>query len=219
MAIISKLIILSIVAISFTLAFLAFYLMSNLSKEQRKNQIGEIISQLINFVLFLWLAKILLNLPLFIRDPLAVLAYPSNSEAFYLAALFTGALLYYKARQRKIAGLMLAHSFLQVFLAALFLYEFIQLIWRENPFSLPYLMVFGLLLALFHLLQGRVSLQNQISIVLGAGAAGFFAINFMLPYLSIFGYIMEPWFLALMLAAFFGLLIKDAADEPQSESN
>lgn len=219
MAIISKLILISIIAISFALAFLAFYAMSSLDKMQRKKQLEEITSQLINFVLFLWLAKILLNLPLFVQDPLAVLAYPSNSESFYLAALLTGGLLVYKARKRKIAGALLAHSFLQVFLAASFFYEFIQMMWRDNPFSFPYLVVYGVLLALFHVLQGRVDRQNQISIVLGAGAAGFFAISFMLPYLSIFGYIVEPWFLALVLAACFGLLIKDSQDEPHSESN
>lgn len=219
MAIISKSIIIFIIAISFALAFLAFYLTSNGPKEQRKEQIGEITSQLINFVLFLWLAKILLNLPLFIQDPLAVLAYPSNSDSFYLAALFTGVLLYYNSRKKKLAGLGLAHSFLQVFLAASFVYEFIQLIWRDNPFSFPYLVVYGVLLVLFHVLQGRSGRQNQISIVLGGAAAGFFAISFLLPYLTVFGYIVEPWFLALAVAACFVLLIKDRQDEPHSESN
>ena len=219
MAIISKLTIISIIAISFVFAFLAFYLMSSLSKEQRNKQINEITSQLVNFVLFLWLAKILLNLPLFIQDPLAVLAYPSNSEAFYLATLFTAGLLFYQTRKRKIDGGLLAHSFVQVLLAASFVYEFIQLVWRDNPFSFYYLAVFGVLLVSFHLLQGRVSSQNQISIVLGIGAAGFFAISFLLPYLTLFGYILEPWFLALMLAACFGLLIGDPQNEPHTKSN
>ena len=219
MAIISKLILILIIAISFALAFLAFYLMSNLAKEQRKQQISETASQLINFVLFLWLAKILLNLPLFVQDPLAVLAYPSNSEAFYLAALFTGILVYVKAKQGKINGGRLAHTFLQVFLAASFVYEFIQMTWRENPFSLPYLIVFGLLLALFHALQGRMNPLNQISVVLVAAAVGFFTLTFMLPYLSIFGYIVEPWFLALFLAVCFGLLSNGSSDQAKSESN
>ncbi|WP_199711580.1 hypothetical protein [Planomicrobium sp. Y74] len=219
MAIISKLTIILIIAISFALAFLTFYLMSNLTKEQRKQQINEITSQLVNFMLFLWLAKILLNLPLFVQDPLAVLAYPSNSEAFYLAAIFTGILVHVKTKQGKIEGGRLAHTFLQIFLAASFVYEFIQMTWRENPFSLPYLVVFGLLLALFHVLQGRMNPLNQVSIVLAAAAAGFFTINFMLPYLSIFGYIVEPWFLALFLAACFRLLINGPSVQPESESN
>lgn len=219
MAIISKLTVISIIAASFALAFLAFYVMSQLSKEQRKLQINEIISQVINFMLFLWLAKVLLNLPLFVQDPLAVLAYPSNSEAFYLAALFSGVLIFVKAKKGKLAGGVFAHSLLHVMLAALFVYEFMQYIWRDNPFSFPYLAVYGVLLAGFHLLQGHVTPQNQISIVLAAGAAGFFAISFMLPYLSVFGYILDPWFLALMMAAFFGLLIKEPKGEAQSESN
>ena len=219
MAIISKLTVILIIGISFALAFLAFYVMSNLTKEQRKQQISEIVSQLINFALFLWLAKILLNLPLFVQDPLAVLAYPSNSEAFYLATLFTGILVYVKAKQGKITGGQLAHSFLQIFLAASLVYEFIQMTWRENPFSFPFLVVFGLLLVLFHVLQGRMNPLNQISIVLAAAAAGFFTIDFMLPYLSIFGYIVEPWFLALFLAACFGLLINGPSGQLESESN
>lgn len=219
MAIISKLTIIIIIAISFGLAFLVFYLMSPLTKKQRKKQIGEIISQLINFVLFLWLAKILLNLPLFVQDPLAVLAYPSNSEAFYLATLFTGGLLFHQSRKKKIAGGLFAHSFVQIILAALFFYEFIQLLWRDNPFSFHYLIVFAVLMALFYVLQERVSPQNQISSVLGAAAAAFFAISFMLPYLSLFGYILEPWFLALLLAACFGLLIKEPKNEAQAGSN
>lgn len=219
MAIISKLTIIIIIAISFGLAFLVFYLMSLLSKEQRKKGVSEVTSQLINFVLFLWLAKILLNLPLFVQDPLAVLAYPSNSEAFYLATLFTGGLLFYQSKKKKIAGALFAHSLVQVILAASFFYEFIQLVWRDNPFSLHYLIVFAVLLVLFYVLQGRMSPQNQISIVLGAAAAGFFAISFMLPYFSLFGYILKPWFLALLLAACFGLLIKEPKNEAQAESN
>src|SRR5690606_27038035 len=97
MAILSKLTVIFILAISFALSLLAFYVMSTLPKEQRKEQVSEITSQLINFVLFLWLAKILLKLPLFVRDPLAVLAYPGNSEAFYLASLFTGVLIWSKS--------------------------------------------------------------------------------------------------------------------------
>lgn len=219
MAIISKLTIISIIAISFGLAFLVFDLMSPLAKTQRKKEIGEAASQLINFVLFLWLAKILLNLPLFVQDPLAVLAYPSNSEAFYLATLFTGGLLFHQSRKKKIGGALFAHSLVQVIPAASFFYEFIQLMWRDNPFSLHYLIVFAVLLALFYMLQGRVSPQNQISIILGTAAAAFFAISFMLPYLSLFGYILEPWFLALLLAACFGLLIKEPKNEAQAGSN
>lgn len=217
MAALSKITVIFILAISFALALLAFYIMSSLSEVQRRKQASEIVSQLINFVLFLWLAKILLKLPLFLQDPVAVLAYPANSDAFYLAALFTGLLIFYQSKKRKIEGDVFAHSLLQVMLTSLFVYEFVQLIWRDSPFSFSYLLVYGSLLLIFHLLQGRASRKVQISSVLLAGAAGFFIISFIVPYLSVFGYILDAWFLTLMLAAFFALLI--GGDEPQSQSS
>lgn len=207
MAAISKLTVIFILAISFALSLLAFYIMSGLSEAQRKKQASEIVSQLINFVLFLWLAKVLLKLPLFLQDPLAVLAYPANSDAFYLAALFTGLLIFCQSTKRKIEGEAFAHSLLQVMLAALFVYEFIQLIWRDHPFSFSYLLVYGPLLLLFHLLQERVSRKIQMASALFAAAAGFFIISFFVPYVSVFGYVLDGWFLALMIAAFFALLI------------
>lgn len=217
MAAISKITVIFILAISFALALLAFYIMSRLSEVQRKKQASEIVSQLINFVLLLWLAKILLKLPLFLQDPVAVLAYPANSDAFCLAALFTGLLIFYQSKKKKIQGEVFAHSLLQVILTALFVYEFIQLVWSDHPFSFSYLLIYGSLLLMFHLLQERVSRKIQMGSVLFAAAAGFFIISFFVPYLSVFGYILDAWFLALMLAAFFALLIR--RDEPQSRSS
>src|SRR5690625_3616935 len=73
------------IAGSFIAGFIFFYLMSALSKAKKKQQAEEVTSLLINFVIYIWIGKILLNFLTFIKDPLAVLAYPSNSHAFYIS--------------------------------------------------------------------------------------------------------------------------------------
>ena len=110
-----KLMSIGIIIISFVVGLIFFYMISYLSKEQRKAQIEEIVSQLINFIIFIWIGKIILNFSIFIKDPLAILAYPSNAEAFYLAVLFSAILLFYKAYKKKFDVLQLATSFLSVF--------------------------------------------------------------------------------------------------------
>src|SRR5690625_1095176 len=89
-----------IIVISFIVGFAFFYITSPLQKELKKAQLEEMFSQLVNFIIFIWVGKIILNFSIFIDDPLAILAYPSNSEAFYLAVLFSAILLFYKSWQK-----------------------------------------------------------------------------------------------------------------------
>lgn len=64
-----KLMSIGIIIISFVVGLIFFYMISYLSKEQRKAQIEEIVSQLINFIIFIWIGKIILNFSIFIKDP------------------------------------------------------------------------------------------------------------------------------------------------------
>ncbi|WP_010095622.1 hypothetical protein [Ornithinibacillus scapharcae] len=101
MALASKLTAISIIALSFAIGFISFYLLSDLSIKQKRKHIEELISQLINFVIFIWLGKILLHLFIFISDPLSILAYPSDSKAFYFAIVSITLLLLYKSNRKK----------------------------------------------------------------------------------------------------------------------
>ncbi|WP_010648806.1 MULTISPECIES: hypothetical protein [Oceanobacillus] len=100
MAIASKLTAIGIIALSFAVGFLSFYLLSDLTREQKKLQVEEIISQLFNFVIFIWIGKILINLSTFISDPLSILAYPSDSKSFYFAIVSIALMLLYKSKQK-----------------------------------------------------------------------------------------------------------------------
>src|SRR5699024_377189 len=67
-----------------------FYYMTTSEKDRKKKQhaIDLALSYIINFVLYTWLAKIVVLFSLFIKDPFAVLPYPSDSRMFYLANVF-----------------------------------------------------------------------------------------------------------------------------------
>src|SRR5690625_2232093 len=100
-----------IIIVSILAGLVFFYMTSHLPKEHKKAQLEEMFSQLVNFIIFIWVGKIILNVSIFIEDPLAILAYPSNSEAFYLAVLLSTILLFYKSWQKKFDVLHFITSF------------------------------------------------------------------------------------------------------------
>src|SRR5699024_10866805 len=110
----------------------------------------------INFIIFIWLGKVLLNMTAFFKNPLVILAYPSSSEAFYLAVLFSFMLLLYKTKREKMNAVLFIEAFIPVFLTASFLYEFIQLNWNDNIYSLGNLALFTILLVIYYLIRDQL---------------------------------------------------------------
>ncbi|HSI67856.1 MAG TPA: hypothetical protein VK947_10595 [Planococcus sp. (in: firmicutes)] len=192
-------ILLNVFSIGF--GFAVFYVASDLVKEQKKKLAGEAFSQIINFVLFIWLAKILLNLPLFFSDPLAVLAYPSGSQAFYLAISFSAAFLFYGMKSGQIKGRQLIQTLLYIILPALFFYEFAQLAWYGDTYAFGNLILYAVLLALFLILGDRVSPYAVGSVLLSVWAVGVFLVSSSESYSSAFGYGMKPWFIIMLFTA------------------
>lgn len=195
MAATAKLISIGIIILSIIGGLVFFYMTSNLSKEHKKAQLEEMSSQLVNFIIFIWLGKIILNFSIFIKDPLAILAYPSNSEAFYLAVLFSAILLIYKSWRGKFDVLYFITSFLPVFLMASFMYEFIQLILGNNTYSFENLTLSTILLVLFLLISDRLTSRTLIITMLTGWSAGFLLLAYTQPFVTLFGYIMAPWFI------------------------
>lgn len=194
-----KLMSIGIIVISFVVGFIFFYLISHLSEEHKKAQIEEMVSQLINFIIFIWIGKIILNFSIFIKDPLAILAYPSNSGAFYIAILLSTILLFYKAKKKKFDVLQLITSFLPVFLLASFLHEFIQLIWNNNTYSFGYLTLSTILLVLLLLTNGQLTSRNLIITILISWSLGVLILAYTQSFVTVFNYILAPWFIVLFL--------------------
>lgn len=192
---------------SFIAGFIFFYVMSPLTKEVKKQQAEAVLSLLINFVIYMWVGKIILNLSTFIEDPFAVLAYPSNSHAFYLAVLFSMLHIGYKVKRHRLDGQLLFQSFIYVFLPASFVYECMDIIWMGNRYTWGYLVLLFILLLILMLLQ-NVALPKRNGVMLFAWSIGQLLLALILPYAATFGYLMEPWFLVILLAGSIWLFFR-----------
>lgn len=184
---------------SLSLGFLAFYLLSNLAKEKRKIYMDEILGQLINFVIFIWIGKILLNFSIFIVDPLAILSYPSNSHAFYLAVLFSVITIVIQFKRRKIEMVTFLNAFVHIFLISSFVYEFMQIIWNDNTYSIRYMGLVALLIVAFEVMRNLISLHWLSLIIFLGWTIGSLALAILMPIMMVFGYTMAPWFLVVIL--------------------
>lgn len=198
-AAIFKLMSIGVIVISIVIGLVFFYFTSELERDQKKIQLEEMVSQLINFVIFIWVGKIMMNFSIFIKDPLAILAYPSNSEAFYVAVSLSTILLFYKAKKKKFNVLQLVSSFLPVILVASFLYEFIQLVWNNNTYSIGNLALFTILLVFFLLAGDRMTSRKLMTMLLIGWSVGILLLAYIQPFATVFGYIMAPWFISLFL--------------------
>lgn len=195
MAQLSKLLPIALFIASMAGGIFIFYLTSHLSKETKKLHIEQMISELITFVIFIWLGKIIINITLFVQDPLAVLAYPSDSKAVYIAVLLSGISLYIKSKKGKIQAISLFESFLPVFLVSSFLYEFIQIVWLSKGGAIGYFILITILLALYYLIRERLGTYALFMIILSGWSFGIVLLTLIQPFVTVFGYMMAPWFI------------------------
>lgn len=188
-----------ILIISFVIGIIFFYMTSTETKEMKKKQLEDVISLTINFVIYIWVGKIIVNFPKFISDPLAILAFPSNSKAFYVATLFIIINLFYrKLRHKQDVGIIL-QVFLPVFLAASFMYEFLQIVAVGKQINGIYLGFMMTLLIAYIGLLGKISL-HRLSLVLGGIWLGCQLVLSLLLYATIFGYrLTSIYFLSLIM--------------------
>lgn len=199
MASVQAFISIAVIVISFIIGLIFYYHTSNLLKDNKGKQIEEIVSQLINFVFFIWIGKIVLNMKVFITDPLTILAYPSNSHAFYLATLLTVLNIIYKKRKTELDAQILLATFVPVFLAASFIYEFFDIVWKGNTYTWGYLGLLMALLVLYMIFYDR-TFTVKLSYLLFLGwSVGKFSLAVKLPFTTVFGYTVSSWFLMIII--------------------
>ena len=189
----------AIIILSLSMGFLTYYLLSDLAKEKKKIYMKEILGQLINFVIYIWIGKIILNFSTFIVDPLAILSYPSNSNAFYLAVLLSVITILIQTKRGKIDILPFLNAFTHIFLTASFVYEFMQIIWNKNTYLIGYMGLVALLIVGFVVMRGFVS-PHWLNLLIFLGwTIGSLGLAVTMPIMMVFGYTMAPWFLVLLL--------------------
>ena len=197
----------AIIVLSFIIGLLFFYLTSPRSHVERKQQIEEVVSLLINFVIFIWIGKILVRFSIFMEDPLAILAYPSDSSAFYLASLFIGINIIYKMKRHQFDAESLMKTFVPVFLVSSFVYEFIEMIWQGNAYSWFYLGLLMVLILLFLVGANQLSETWMSYLLVLLWTVGQLVLTFIAPFATVFGFIMTQWYLLGLFVLFSGLFI------------
>lgn len=198
MAIASKLSAIGILVFSLATGFLTFYLFSDLTMEQKKKHIEELFSQIITFIIFIWLGKVTLNFSIFISDPIAILAYPSDLKSFYFAVVLHAIYLAYKSKVKNFSILPLLDPFLNIFLIASFVYEFIQYEIKDNPYAFGYLILLAILIGIYFFLRERFSVTILLIVIVTVWSIGMVTLAVIQPYVTVFGYLMAPWFVTII---------------------
>lgn len=185
----------AVLVMSFLSGIIVYYLISTDEKAKKKSSVEAIISLTINFIIYIWLGKIIINITKFIRDPLSVLAYPSNADAVYIATilLFIN-LLYRKFRNDEQLSTIL-FAFIPVFLISSFVYEFYQLIVERSVYNWLYLVFLGLSSLIYVFVYGKISIR-RLSVGFGMSIViGQFILS-LLHQLTVFGYRLSPFYFA-----------------------
>src|SRR5699024_3083363 len=141
---------------SFLMGFVFFYMTNPFPKKMKKSILEQLSSLLINFVIYIWVGKIILNIHVFVQDPLAILVYPSASDAFYVASLLISLHIGWNVWRRKM-DLHILEAFVPVFLGASFIYEFVQIFWYEDRYTWLYIGLITALILFFLLVEGHVA--------------------------------------------------------------
>lgn len=192
-----------VIILSFIVGVILYYVLSILSKAEKKQQIDALISLLINFVLYIWLGKVLAHLQQFFRDPLAVLARPSDAQTLYIALILVTINILYLVVYRKVKVSGLMYTFVPVFIGASFTYEFIKIVFLSNTSTWGYLSL------LLILVIGMVSLYEKIEstlfivIIMATWIIGQFILSFLFPYIVVFTYLISILFLGIAFVLLF----------------
>src|SRR5699024_5766060 len=199
----------SILIASFLIGLGYFYIQSEQSKNTRKKQIEAISSLLINLVIYIWLGKIIVNLPKFINDPLAILAYPSNSSAFYVASLLGLINIIINVRNKKVPLNTYLEAFIPIFIGASLIFEFINYIDNGTTNTLMYLVLLIVIVIVQMIFNEKISIINLNLIIVLIWSVIKLLLAFLYSYTTIFNYIVHPiYFVIIILIALYCFKMK-----------
>jgi hypothetical protein len=178
---------------SFIVGLLFFRLISPYSKSETKKRMDEVGNLFIVFVVSLWIGKILTNFTTFIHDPLPLLAYPSDSKAFYIAVGLSVIYARFKIASEYREVIDLLFAWLIVFFTASFTHGFMQMNVGTAGFAWQYLGLLVLLIILYILQQDRLSKETLVFFGIGSWSLGQWLLS-IFSYTTIFQFNLSHWF-------------------------
>lgn len=181
-----------IIVISFAIGFFTVYGLSERTKKERKEQIDQVMTILINFVLYIWLSKLLFNIQVVLQDPIAALAFPSDSRSFYLAHVFV-------AIHQLVRRQLLPPMLFPIVFVSSFVYEFIQVVLLDNFSSFYYFIVLGVMLIGALLLKNKIEISNLVKMIVLVWVCALFLLSIVSSSFVVFGYTIQPEYPAILL--------------------
>ena len=194
------------IVISFVVGALFYYVLKEDTRQNKRKQIEEVGSQIINFIMYIWIGKIILKNPPFIKDPMAVLPYPSDSKAFYFATICIFIHIYLKFRNKQEEKFQLLQTFLPIFIVSQFTYEFMQIVFFEMKPNWLLLIFYACLIFLYMILNNKLSERKiQLTILtfllMGNSLLAIFTRTYVFgyPLHAIYFVLMFIWMLAFII--------------------
>lgn len=184
---------------SLIIGIIFFYVTNKSPKKEKKQQLDQFMSYLINFILFIWAGKIILHIQIFFQDPFAVLAYPSDSRSIYIATLLLIIQVIYRKIRKQLLIRPLVNTMVAVFLATSFVYEFIALMMMDSKTGLRNLILMTVLLVLYILLQEKMLTNTMTNVVIISYSVVHIIFYFITSYTLVFGYMLHPFYFVIIL--------------------
>lgn len=198
-----------ILAVSAVFGSIIYFMLNEAAKSKKKEIMEELLSQFINLIIFIYIIKIILNLDVFLEDPLAVLAHPSDSTVFYAAIVMTAAVVIYKNLKGRLDLKEFSDGMITLFLTSSMMYEFIHFIIYGDTYAFVYFIVLAVLFLVFYVLYNRIEKRYLLITAVLSWTVGIVVLFFVYGTATAFGYTMRPWF-AVLLAAGVTVLITTA---------
>lgn len=190
------------VILSFMMGSGLFYVLIKGTSKQKTKLIEESLSFMVNVVIFMWLSKIVWNLSIFVTDPLAILAYPSDRKALYSGLLLAVGTVMYKEWTKKLGYHQPIYTtVIPIFIFSSFLFEFIEMIFSQSSYNMPYLILLGLTTLLFVVTNERIHALQQSVIMAVLWALGVILLKMFQPVIIAFGFSLTYPFLIVFIVS------------------
>lgn len=192
---------------SFIVGIAFYYAIIPSNRQKKKQRVDELLSFIINFVLFIWAGKIIVHLTLFFQDPFAVLAYPSDARAFYIATILLVINLLYHIIRKGFQIKTFIATAIPVFLATGFTYELLQIIVVDSRLAWPNILLMACLLIIFVFMHDRQSINRIALTVFTIWTLGHLMFYFSFSFTKVFGYFIHPIYFLSIYVLGIGLFL------------
>lgn len=176
---------------SFAIGVAAYIGMDTETFKVKRKRLDWLLSITIQLVIYIWIAKVLVLFNLVIKDPVAVLAYPSNATILYVALIFTSIHIAVHIKKNVLPVNAMVEVFVPVLLSTQFIYVCIQLLQTgRTGFFINAAIIMVLLLMYITVDQLRTFRGSVTIFITWAVAKIILSIGF--AHKTLFGYLVSP---------------------------